>query len=225
MLCCLSSLYFTFVHLEEAFIQSNLALKQIWSVISCPGIWTYDLKWCSAVWATGFKLFCFTLMHLANAHCSSSLPWDSNIWPWCWYHHAMLFELLDFISCCILIQTWNSFILFPQQNFLNIYHESACYEKDILVIYKGKRSLYFGTFCKLVVRCSDLLNSCLLHSLTIGEEIGSICLVSGLFWRHATADLVFFSWRIVVPNCLNAYCIRDERMSCVQRACGSQHNK
>lgn len=116
-------------------------------------------------------------------------------------------------------------VFFPQQNFLNIYQESDCYEKDILVIDKGKRSLYFGTFCILVVRCSELLNSCLLHLVTVGEKIGSICLVSGLFWWHATADLVFFSWRIVVPNCLNAYCIRDERMYCVQRACGSQHNK
>lgn len=133
--------------------------------------------------------------------------------------------LQEFISCFISIQNWNPFILFPQKNFLNIYQEAACYEKDILVIDKGKRSLYFGTFCILVVRCSEILNSCLLHSVSIGEEIGSICLVSGLFWRHATADLVFFSWRIVVPNCLNAYCIRDERMSCVQRACGSQHNK
>ncbi len=117
------------------------------------------------------------------------------------------------------------FHTFSSTEFPQHYQESACYEKDILVIDKGKIRLYFGTFCILVVRCSELLNSCLLHSVTIGEEIGSICLVSALFWRHATADLVFLSWRIVVPNCLNAYCIRDERMSCVQRACGSQHNK
>ncbi len=31
------------MHLEDAFIQSDLALKRIWSVLACPGIWTYDL--------------------------------------------------------------------------------------------------------------------------------------------------------------------------------------
>ncbi len=34
---------FTWMHLEDAFIQSDLALKRIWSVLACPGIWTYDL--------------------------------------------------------------------------------------------------------------------------------------------------------------------------------------